>query len=104
MMSPGDHEQLRAAALAWLDERTLGGTVPISRDELANDFTFAGHRFALVDRGRGIRKPEGWRAALSILTAVPKSGRLRPYDDDEGADGLHRYKLRRDSAGSGENE
>lgn len=103
-MSPLEQEQVRAAALVWLDERTLGGTVPISRDELANDFVFNGRRFALVDRGRGIRKPEGWRAALSILTAVPKSGRLRPYDDEEGPDGLHRYKLRRDSAGSAENE
>ena len=103
-MTPLEQEQIRAAALVWLQQRTLGGTVPISREELANDFQFNGSRFALVDRGRGIRKPERWRAALSILTAVPKSGRVRPYDDDEGLDGLHRYKLRRDSAGSAENE
>lgn len=28
----------------------------------------------------------------------------RPYEDDEGSDGLHRYKLRRDRRGSRENE
>lgn len=42
--------------------------------------------------------------ALSITTAVPKSGRPRPYDDEDGADGLHRYKLRRDQAGTAEND
>jgi hypothetical protein len=69
---------------------TLSGTVPVSRDQLANDFSLAGERFPLIDRGRGIRKPLGWRAALSIITSVPKSGRGRPYDDVGGPDGLHR--------------
>jgi putative restriction endonuclease len=95
---------VRAAALAWLQERTLGGTLELSREQLANDFYVAGARFPLVDRGRGIRKPAGWRAALSIMTAAPKSGRARPYEDVEGIDGLHRYKLRRDQGGSAENE
>ncbi len=35
---------------------------------------------------------------------MPKSGRPRPYEDEEGADGLHRYKLRRDQGGTAENE
>ncbi|WP_200938775.1 HNH endonuclease [Modestobacter sp. Leaf380] len=34
---------------------------------------------------------------------MPKSGQPRPYDDVEAADGLHRYKLRRDAGGSAEN-
>lgn len=97
-------EPIRAAALAWIDRVTLGGTVPVTRDQLANDFEVDGRPFPLVDRGRGIRKPLGWSAALSIMTAVPKSGHPRPYDDVEGADGLHRYKLRRDQRGSAENE
>jgi putative restriction endonuclease len=95
---------VRAAALAWLQERTLGGMLELSREQLANDFYVAGARFPLVDRARGIRKPAGWRAALSIMTAAPKSGRARPYEDVEGVDGLHRYKLRRDQGGSRENE
>ncbi len=98
-MAGADETQIRAAALAWLNDATLGGTVPITRDRLANEFRVDDTRFPLVDRGRGIRKPQGWRAALSILTAHG-----RPYDDEEGPDGLHRYKLRRDQRGSAENE
>ena len=94
-----DEEAIRAAALAWLQVVTFGGTVPTTREQLANDFQVAGQRFPLVDRGRGIRKPVGWRAALSIMTTHG-----RPYADEEGADGLHRYKLRSDQGGSAENE
>lgn len=67
-----DENSVRAAALIWLNDVTLGGTVPVTREQLASDFISAGQRFPLVDRGRGIRKPLGWRAALSISTAVPK--------------------------------
>jgi putative restriction endonuclease len=104
MTSPASEEEIRAGAIAWIDGVTLGGSLSIGREHLANDFIVDGHRFPLVDRGRGIRKPLGWRAALSIMTAVPKSGEPRPYDDVEGSDGLHRYKLRRDQRGSAENE
>lgn len=104
MTATGEEETIRAAALAWLRTVTLDGTVPVTREQLANDFIVAGERFPLVDRGRGIRKPAGWRSALSMTTAAPKSGRSRPYADEEGMDGLHRYKLRRDQGGSAENE
>jgi putative restriction endonuclease len=66
-------------------------------------FASEGTRSPLIDRGRGIRKPLGWSTALSILTAVPKAG-ARPYEDATGAEGLHRYKLRREQLGSAENE
>ena len=103
-MNPAPREGwIRAAAIDWLRIQTLDGTSPISRERLASDFVVDGVRFPLVDRGRGIRRPAGWSAALSILTAVPKTGQPRPYDDVEGADGLHRYKLRRDAGGSAEN-
>ena len=104
MTAAGDEESIRAAALTWLQGVTLDGTVPVTREQLANDFIVAGERFPLVDRGRGIRKPAGWRSALSMTTAAPRSGRSRPYADEEGSDGLHRYKLRRDQGGSTENE
>jgi putative restriction endonuclease len=103
-VSPPGSDVVRGAALAWIDKVTLGGALPVTRDQLAGDFFVDGVRFPLVDRGRGIRKPLGWQAALSITTAVPKSGRPRAYADDEGPDGLHRYKLRRDQRGSAENE
>jgi putative restriction endonuclease len=92
--SAAEEEAIRAAAFAWLHDVTLGGTIPVTREQLANDFYVAGQRFPLVDRGRGIRKPLGWRSALSIMTAQG-----RPYADD-----LHRYKLRRDQGGTAENE
>jgi putative restriction endonuclease len=94
----------RASAIEWLRQTTMDGELAVSRDQLANDFAFGGTRFPLIDRGRGIRKPAGWSAALSITTSFPRSGRPRPYDDVEGPDGLHRYKLRRDESGVAENE
>jgi putative restriction endonuclease len=97
-------DAVRAAALAWVRQVSLDYTLPVTRDQLANDFFVGGQRFPLIDRGRGIRRPVGWRAALSISTAVPKSGRVRPYADEEGPDGLHRYKLRRDAGGRAEND
>lgn len=104
MSLPLSDEETRAAALVWIDAVTLGGAVPITREQLANDFIVDGQRFPLVDRGRGIRKPLGWRAALSITTAAPRVGQARPYADAPGPDGLHRYKLRRDQRGTAENE
>lgn len=97
-------DEIRIAAMQWLQQVTLSGTLPVSRDQLANDFVFAGHRFPLVDRGRGIRKPQGWSAALSIMTAAPAPGKPMPYNDVVGSDGLHRYKFRRDQGGQAENE
>jgi putative restriction endonuclease len=97
-------EIIRAAALVWIQEVTLGGRSPITQEQMDNDFVVDGRKFPLVDRGRGIRKPAGWDAALSITTAAPRSGQPRPYADEEGIDGLQRYKLRRDQLGTSENE
>lgn len=97
-------EHVRAAALQWLSEVTFDGTIPVTRDQLSNDFAVGGQRFPLVDAGRGIRRPAGWSTALSILTAVPKGSRGPVYDDAEGLDGYHRYKLRRDAKGAAEND
>jgi putative restriction endonuclease len=104
MAAEAGENQIRAAAFGWLEQVTLGGSVPVTREQLRDDFHVAGVRFPLVDAGRGIRRPRSWRAALSMLTAAPKWGRSRPYEDDEGSDGLHRYKLRRDQRGAAENE
>ena len=69
-------EHVRAAAIQWLSEVTFDGTVPVTRDQLSNDFHVGGSRFPLVDAGRGIRRPAGWSTALSVLTAVPKGSRV----------------------------
>lgn len=97
-------DDIRAAALSWLQARTQDGQVPITRDVLANDFSWQGRRLALIDPQRGIRRPAGWSAALAIVTTPPKSGGVRPYEDGIGEDGLQRYKLRRDERGRTDNE
>ncbi|MGI8664441.1 MAG: HNH endonuclease [Jatrophihabitans sp.] len=97
-------DEIRAAAMQWLEQVTLAGTIPVSREQLANDFRYHGTRFPLVDRGRGIRKPQGWSAALSIMTAAAAAGRPSPYADVVGPDGLPRYKFRRDEGGQAENQ
>lgn len=104
MRSDLDPDAVRAAALAWLTQVTMDGELEVTREQLASDFSVSGVRFPLVDRGRGIRKPVGWHAALSITTPAPTGRRSPRYDDPVGPDGLHRYEFRRDGAGTAENE
>jgi hypothetical protein len=66
-----DEDAVRARAIQWVRRVTLDTTASITRDQLAGDFTVAGVRFPLIDRGRGIRKPAGGSAALSITTSPP---------------------------------
>lgn len=95
-------ERLRAAAIAWLDERKQRGHELVQYDELAN-FTFDGQRIALMDRQRGIRKPAVLDAALSFRTTFTPPGQVPPYEDMEGPDGLQRYKYRGDDPQHAEN-
>lgn len=57
-------------------------------------FEYDGSRVPLMDRQRGIRKPAGFVAAISIRTTFTPPGQLPPYADDIGPDGLQRYKYR----------
>lgn len=104
MTPAGSETAVRLAALDWVDAVSLGGTIPVTRDQLAKDFLVGGERFPLVDRARGIRKPRGWTSALSIMSAMPRAGRTRAYEDNEGADGLQRYNLRADEGGAADND
>lgn len=81
---------LRQDAIEWLAMRTEDGQVPLTRDEIA-DFHFDGDRVALVDRMRGIWRPKGFVAALSILTKYTPPNQKPPYVDEVGPDGLLRY-------------
>lgn len=74
----------------------MDAALPVTRDQLANDFTFEGTRFPLIDRGRGIRKPTGWDAALSITTSVPKSGQPRPCRGVDDLRAAYRLQYRVD--------
>lgn len=95
-------DEARAAALAWVMERSQGGMVPL-RHEVLRRFTFRDFQLPLMDIQRGIRKPADFSAALSIRTVWRPEGAERPYDDSMGADGFERYKWRGDDAQHPEN-
>ncbi len=85
--------ELRAAAVAWLDEVSAVGAEPVSRARLES-FALDGVRRPLIARQQGIWKPRDLDAALSIRTAFTRPGAAPPYQDTEGSDGLLRYKWR----------
>jgi putative restriction endonuclease len=88
VIDTGAERLIRTAAMNWLDAR------PTSDVDYAftRGFEFEGVAIPLMDRGRGIRKPKGLEAAISISTAYRAAGQIRPYEDVVGADGLVRYK------------
>ena len=53
----------------------------LTRRELQPGFTFEGERIPLVNRQRGIFKPQRMRYLLSITTVVPRPGGRVWYDD-----------------------
>lgn len=85
-----DHDELRLAAIDWLRERTFDGELPLSREEIL-DFRFRGEKFRLQDLSKGIRKPAGWGAALSVTTSFKPKKAFEIYNDSVGPDGLWRY-------------
>ena len=86
--------RVRAAAFTYLGEQRLVLGEVLPRDVLSRGFEFEGARIALVGP-QGIFKPAILRdAPLSITTAPPVEGRLAPYEDEMGADGLLRYRYR----------
>lgn len=93
---------IRLAAQAWLDASRAQGRETWTQSMLA-DFHYRGERIALMDRQRGIRKPSGMAAALSMRTVYRAPGESRPYDDGTGPDGLLRYMWRGDDPDHAEN-
>lgn len=89
MSDEGLERRLREAAGAYVTARPAERVVVDY--EWAAGFTFEGTRVPLKDRGRGIRKPRGLRAALSISTVYTPPWQEPPYADQEGRDGLPRY-------------
>jgi putative restriction endonuclease len=93
---------IRLAAQGWLDDQRARGAEYWTQRQLA-EFRFGGERIPLMDIQRGIRKPAGMAAALSMRTVFRPEGAERPYEDGIGIDGLMRYKLRGDARGEAEN-
>lgn len=85
--------------MAWLDARSAD---LVDQAQLTN-FEYEGQRIPLMDRQRGIRKPAGMDAALSIRTVFTEPGATPPYKDQQGTDGLIRYKYRGDDPMHAEN-
>lgn len=92
--------RVRLAAMDWLS--AFGGGHLFSRQDLA-EFQFDGTRIALMDAGRGIRKPAGMDAALSVRTVYTPPNATPPYADEAGRDGFLRYKIRGDDRLHAEN-
>lgn len=93
---------LRLGAMRWLGEIARLRGDRLRRGDVA-DFWFDGRRFPLLDPQRGITKPAGMDAALSIRTVYTPSWDTPPYEDAEGPDGLIRYAYRGDDPEHPEN-
>jgi putative restriction endonuclease len=85
-------DQLRPAMFAHLRRLSTLHPDGIASSEI-NDFVFAGRRLPLIVQP-GIWKPRGLTAALTIRTTYTGGGRVAPYEDEIGADGMLRYKWR----------
>jgi putative restriction endonuclease len=93
---------IRFAAQRWLDDQRDRGAEFWTQKQLA-DFEFDGSRLPLMDLQRGIRKPAGMVAALSMRTVYRPAGANRPYEDGVGIDGLLRYMWRGSDPNHSEN-
>ena len=84
---------MRMAAFTWLGDlrNTYGDVVPFA--ELQKGFPFSAGRIRVMGP-QGIFIPRGGSVPLSITTAPPKPGKVRPYDDEISDDHFLRYKYR----------
>jgi putative restriction endonuclease len=87
---------VRAAMFAHLDQLVAAAKDgSLSWQETAN-FPFENESLPMRQtRGRGIHKPQGLDAALTITTSFTSPGGDRPYEDEIGVDGYQRYRYER---------
>lgn len=72
--------RVRAMLVEWVLARQASGAAVFTYSELAR-VDFGGLSERAIDRQRGICRPKGFRAALSIRTTYTQSGKDAPYDD-----------------------
>jgi putative restriction endonuclease len=94
MTTPPDSDELRAAAFAFLDERTR--RVPYVRRREVMLFEFDGIRIPLMEQN-GIRMPSGWSQALSI-TSTNRAASAGGYDDEDRPEGRRLYRYMREGS------
>lgn len=82
---------LRREAIEWVVAQSRVGLGDLHHSRLAAVPLLSG-TLRLKNPQRGIWRPAGWDAALSIVTTYRKRDADRPYDDAPGPDGLWRYK------------
>jgi putative restriction endonuclease len=87
-------ERVRLAAFDELRRRQQVHGEVLSLDALRPPLEVAGQAFSLISHMRGIHKPQGLGAALSIVTTAPKKNAASPYDDRFDATGAFRYHYR----------
>lgn len=104
-MTPDDRLRelaIRHAAFAWLDRQRATGKETFTQADTSG-LKLAGETLRLMPTQQGIWKPGQLTAALSFRTVYRPEGSNRPYDDNVGADGFYRYKMRGDNPNHFEN-
>lgn len=89
---------MRRQLIEWVQHRQASGRDVFGYQELVSVPLPRGPLRAL-DRQRGIWRPAGFHAALSIKTTYTGEGAAAPYDDGIGNDGLLRYQYEGDDPG-----
>jgi putative restriction endonuclease len=85
---------IRLKAFAFLEDLGLQYGTALPREVLAAGFHFNGERVPLISP-QGIFKPAILpEIPISITTVPVVEGKMRPYVDEMGPDGLMRYKYR----------
>jgi putative restriction endonuclease len=82
VLSPVDEQALRVMAISHISAlERRHGVLPWAR--IAEGFEFRGQRVFLASKAKGIFKPSQLsRAALSVRTGEPRTGRAKRYDDE----------------------
>lgn len=86
----------RDQLIEWVQQRQSTGQEVFEYAELAR-VALGAQDVRALDRQRGIWRPRGFHAALSIKTTYTGEGQPAPYEDGVGRDGLLRYKYEGDN-------
>lgn len=96
-MNLDDERLLRSRIFRDLERMQSQSDGTIARNQLL-DYQIDGSRFALIDRSRGIRNPQGLAATLSAMSSSDG-----PYPDAEVAPGVWEYAFRDGPIDGGDN-
>ena len=102
MLSDQEELAFRESAFAWIRAQQLHK--PFFTREDLSQFSYGGATHRLIGLYTGIWKVKALSdSAIAISTEYVPDGKKRQYSDDEGADGLQRYKWRKTNPDQWEN-